>query len=1073
MKKTLLVTATIFLLFNCVFLSSLSAAPLGNSGSLLFKKVIKGRVTNEKGEPLEHVTVRAKSATQTVLTDAEGFFSINVPDEETALTFSFVGMENKEVSIVGKTTLNVQLTALNMNMDDVVVVGYATQKKANILGAVSTFNPKEVLDLPTANMSTALKNIAPGVGVSQTSGKPGATTNLTIRNAQVWGASGSSNPLYVIDGIAPAVASSGSVDATGKQAFDALDPSQIESITFLKDAAATIYGARGAYGVVIVTTKKGKAGKPRLNYSGSYSTEDASRKTQMLSGYDQANLLNNWVQNYKPGGVISTEVYTPDELNYLKTHNYNWFNEAWRTGNVQRHTLSISGGSDKITFFGGGNYYSENGNLASVYDKKYGFRIGMSAKLIEGMTADVVVSSDNSLSQRPGIKGTSTAEQADQMNATVGGLLHVPGWVPVYNNAGLPVTYTPLGWHPSALFNTGSYVDSKVLNGNVNVSLNYKIPVIKGLSVRAQYGRNTSNSFGKEYYVSYNTANLNTIGVHTNIASGTNKATGTQNVVYTDSVVKMTTIKNGNMLTESTSTSNNWQATEGITYANTFGKHDLSVMLLSEQSQVTGDYYTLTEQTQVIPGYDQFFAFSQDPTNWLSSGTSISGGRVSYMGRLTYSYNSKYLFEAAFRSDASPNFPDNHRWGTFASGSVGWRISEERFFKENVKFFNDLKIRMNVGLTGQDQTSGAFTWVTRFTPTTGYLFGNTLSNALQYGVIPNPDITWESSLKKDLGIDGTFLNRLFNFSLDFWHSHDYNKLESPSATVPNTFGANKFADVNHGTFNQYGIEASIGFNAPIGRKGFVLFGTVNFGLSDNKVINKYYNALSDTGYKNPIGKRADLGISGYKATGIVRTQADVDAWYAKHPGWTINNDSLRVGDLNFQDLDGDGKITSNDITQIATRSSNLFGMGFNIGASYKGFRFSMNLSLGVGGQTVWKKADIATPTKDLSALAMWKNSYTATNTSAPYPAIYAPFATETSSFWLRSATSMTINNMQLSYTLPANLVQRYHLPDMRVYITGINLWDIINPTPFKDSRAGTAADYPILRTWTFGANINL
>ena len=1049
---------------------------IGSINALSQERKVTGKVTDQKtGKPLANVSVRVKNGTQSTITNETGYFTIKVPSSESVISVSHVGYGIYEQKIGKTTLLEIVLAEVVTDLNDVVVIGYGTQKKGDVLGAVNTFKPSQVEDIPQANFSTSLMNTLPGVSVAQTAGKPGATTNLVVRNAVVWGSIGSNSPLYIIDGIAPSIATSGSIDATGKAAFDMLDPSQIESVTFLKDAVATIYGARGAYGVVIVTTKKGKAGKPRITYSGSYSTADASKKVSMLSGYDQALLLNNWVQNFPAKPVVGTEIYTADELSYLKTQNNSWVNQAWSVGSTQKHAITISGGTDKITFFAGGNYYDQIGNIQNVESKRYGYRFGMTARIISGLSAEVILSGNNAIDQRLGVKGTATSEQSDQMNATYGGLLEVPAWVPSYVG-GKPVYYSPLGWNPLALVSSGSYSRNSTNSSDINLSLEYKVPSIQGLSFKVQFVNDSYNSFGKEWDASYNAYNPVIAGVHTNFASGTNKATGTQNVMYSDSLGStITTVKNGNQLTESSNTSKNWQSTESVSYHTSIhGGHELGLILLAEQSQVKGDYLQTNVQTQIIPGYDQIFAFSTDPTNWSITGNSLSGGRVSFMGRLNYSYLGKYLLESSFRDDASPNFPDNHRWGLFGSGGVGWKISEENFFKNNVKFINDLKLRFNYGLTGNDQTSGAFTWVTRYTASSyGYLFGSNLTNGLQYSTIPNPQISWEKSIKKDLGLDGTFANRKFSFGIDGWASHDYDKLETPSPTVPNTFGANKFADVNHGILNQWGIEGMLGYNANIGNKGFSVFANINFGWSDNKIIQKFYNVNSDTGYLNPIGKRSDLGITGYKATGIVRTQTDVTNWYAQHAGWTINSDSLRAGDLNYQDLDGDGKITSNDVTQIAKRSSNIFGMGFTFGAAYKGFRLSCNIALGIGGKIAWKKVDITPPTKDVNGLAMWKDSYTATNTNASLPAIYAPLVNQTSTFWLHSGTKMTVNNMQLSYTLPQSVVTKNKLPDCRIYITGFNLWNIINPTPFRDSRSSEITDYPILRTWTFGLNIGL
>jgi len=452
--------------------------------------LVKGKIVDAKtAKPMQGVTVKVKNSTQSTLTDDQGAFTIKVPSPESVLSISHIGYQVYETKAGDGGGLNISLTQVSTQLDEVVVVnvGYGTQKKPNVLGAVVTFNPKEIQDLPAANFSTGLKGMIAGVGISQTSGKPGATTTISIRNATTFASSQQATPLFVIDGIVPIISASGSVDASGKTAFDNLDPSQIESISFLKDAAATIYGARGANGVVLVTTKRGRPGKPRLSYSGSYSTEDAAKKPDMISGYDQAILLNNWVQNYKPGAPVAADVYTPAELDSIKARgDYNWFNAMWKPAYIQRHTLNVSGGSDKLTFFAGANYFNETGNLNNVTASKYGLRLGMTAKIIDGLTADMTIGIDNSNSNRPAPKGTTTSEQSDQLNATVGGLLSVPGWVPMYNN-GLPVFYSPLGWHPDALNTSGSYSNDKAQSLAINASLVYQVKQIKGLSLRAQY----------------------------------------------------------------------------------------------------------------------------------------------------------------------------------------------------------------------------------------------------------------------------------------------------------------------------------------------------------------------------------------------------------------------------------------------------------------------------------------------------------------------------------------------------------------------------------------------------------
>jgi len=399
-------------------------------------KSVTGRVTDLKtGNPMGNVSVRVKNGTQTTRTDSSGLFTINVPSEESILSFSHVGYSIYETK-AGSGSLSIAMNSTESQMDDVIVVGYGTKKRANVLGSVGSMNPKEIEDIPFTNLSTGLVNKVPGVSVNQTSGKPGATTNLRIRNPTTFGNSGSVEPLYVIDGIAYN-------NPEGKEFFDNLDATMVDNISFLKDAAASVYGARGANGVILVTTKKGKPGRPRVSYSGSYGVSDAVNVPQTLTAYEHVSLLNN---KYRANPTWNTFVYDQSELDYAKGLKNSWFDDTWEASSIQRHTVNISGGSDKITFFGGANYLKETGNLQDLYANKYGFRIGATAKITNELTADISFSNDNSIMDRPTPKGITSfagqsSDQTDQMNATMAALLLIPKWVPMYVD-GKPVYTT-------------------------------------------------------------------------------------------------------------------------------------------------------------------------------------------------------------------------------------------------------------------------------------------------------------------------------------------------------------------------------------------------------------------------------------------------------------------------------------------------------------------------------------------------------------------------------------------------------------------------------------------------------
>ncbi|MGB8193211.1 MAG: SusC/RagA family TonB-linked outer membrane protein [Chitinophagaceae bacterium] len=1027
-------------------------------------KVVTGVVrTADTKEPVAGVTVGIKGTNnKNTATNEKGEFTITVPSNETVLRFSSIGFVFQEFMIGERRTFDVSLEKETRKMEDVVVVGYGSKKRANVLGSVGTVNPKEIEDLPVANLATALVNKVPGISISQTSGKPGSTTNLRIRNPVTFGTTGSINPLYVIDGIAYN-------DPDGKTFFDNLDATMVESISFLKDAAASVYGSRGANGVVLVTTKKGKPGKPRISYTGGYGISEAGYMPQTLSSYEHAQALNN---KYLSRPAWNSLVYAADEMEYLKTHNYNWLEEVWQSSHLQRHAINISGGSDRITFFGGANYYDETGNLQDLFAKRYGLRLGTSAKITDNLTAEVTFNTDNATQDRPTPKGIAAfaginSDQNDEMNATIGALMLIPRWVPLYID-GKPLYTSAPAWHPLEVQNTNTYARTKSNGQSVTASLNYKVPFVDGLSFRVNYGQNTRTVLGKEYYVTYNLYDFQRTNTSPLTATGvTKQAVVFTNIPTTSNPIR--SIKNGNSLRNATDQARSYQFNQSINYKKSFGKHDLDVLLLAEQSESESESYFTSVEGQVIPGVDELWGFTSDKSLWDHASSATETGRASYLGRLNYSFNDRYLLEASMRADASPNFPAGSRWGYFPSVAVGWKISEEEFFK-GVHFVDNLKIRFQVGATGSDAVAN-YQYYERYTQTTGMLFGSVNTNGLNNNRIPNPNITWEKALYKNLGLDGTMLNQKLNFSLDYYHRHNTDMLQTPSSSVPTTLGV-AIADQNYAEMKAWGFEGSINYNGRIG-KDFTFNVQTNLGWADNKVLQKYYAAASDTGWKYPIGRRTDNGIEGYQATKIFRSQQEVDDFYAKHAGWLINGDSLRVGYLNFEDINGDGRITELDKTRIAPRSGSVFGFGFNLGFGWKGLRLSVNTSLSIGGTRVYDNSARRPPTENQSALSFWNDTWSPTNVNAKYPVINSPLLSEVSSFWIVNGTTMRINNAQLSYNLPQVLKTKYKLPEMRVFVVGTNLWTIINPLDYKDPSSNVAVDYPALRTYTFGLNITL
>jgi hypothetical protein len=313
-------------------------------------------------------------------------------------------------------------------------------------------------------------------------------------------------------------------------------------------------------------------------------------------------------------------------------------------------------------------------------------------------------------------------------------------------------------------------------------------------------------------------------------------------------------------------------------------------------------------------------------------------------------------------------------------------------------------------------------------------------------------------------------NNKINFSLDVYNRLNSEMLNTPSSTLPTTSGA-VVSDINYGKLKSWGTEASIGYNGSVGKK-FKYNLTTNFGWSDNKILQKFYGT-ADTGYKYPVGRRTDTGIEGYVSTGIIRTAADLVAFNQANPGYKISGDTVRLGYMTFKDLNGDGIITDADKTRLVGRAGNKFGVGFIIGASYGDFRLSTNISCSIGGKVEYDKTARTPPTEGIGALSIWKDSWTASNPNAKLPIVNSKMANEIYDMWIVDATTVRVNNMTLSYSLPARLADKYHIPQFRVYITGTNMWDIVNHLPYKYSTTNVAVDYPALRTYTFALNITL
>jgi TonB-linked SusC/RagA family outer membrane protein len=1049
-------------------------------------KTVTGVVTDSQtGKGIEGASVRVKNGTQSTITDENGRFSIQVPSSTAILQITYVGYGAYEIKAT-ESNVNARLSIVNNKMDEVIVVGYGTKKRVNVQGAVSTIKAAEIEDIPVANLPSALVNRVPGVSVNFSSGKPGSTTTLNLRNsttAQVafpGGAGGvTSQPLIVIDGIISNPAQW--AQSPNADFLENLDASQIEDITFLKDASAAIYGAAGAKGVVLITTKRGKAGKPKLSYSGYFGVSSPTVNPETLTAYEHAKFLND---GFELTGAALTSRFSQADLDSLKgIEDKSWYDYFWKNGKVTRHTITVSGGTDKVTFFAGGSYYNEKGNYGKIENNKYSLRAGMNAKIIDGLTADVTFATDFNRDY----SNNHSSSDGETDIQTIRALYLTPKWVPVmigdklvgFN--GNPNNTSPQNqnWNFLGVHRSGSYRDSKNQGLAVNASLDYKPKFLEGLSARLQFGKNNRSALAKGYFASYNVANLQRRGQNSLLYSD-------QLVVPASGpVIPTVRIANNDQIQEGTTISDSYQIFGTLSYGKKIRNHDFDVMVGFDQSESEGRNVLLTKNTQIVSGVDEFWAFSNDPTALGSINEVVRPTQAfvtakrSYITRANYSFKSKYFIEFIGRADASVNFLPGERWGFFPTVGLGWKISDENFFND-ISFINSLKLRATYGLVGEDRL-GARLWESRFSQTTGILFGNTATSGLDPSIYPNPSITWEKARSLNVGFDATILNNKINITADFYQRYTYDGYDAYSAAVfPPTVGTTPPV-INYLKQLSWGSEFAIGYRTKLGRDwGFNV--DANFGFSNSQVLQTYFNeSLLGQFGNDQLGimvgrdpRRYNSNNVGYKAKGILRTQAEVDALLAKNPNYLIGGVKPQVGFMDFEDINGDGQITeAGDATLMYDKTTPVVGFGFTFGVTYKTFRLSTNMNLSIGGKRFYDSESRIPPTTVRNAPKFWADHWSPENPNGKFPRADAPLATANSTFWSVSGTQSRINNMVLSYQVPKTFSAKYGIPDLRFMVTGTNLWNLVNPLKYKDPYTSNFGNYPTLRTISFGVNANL
>ena len=1028
--------------------------------TLLSQSTIEGFVTDEEGLPVPGTNIILKGTNQGTITNNEGYYSIPGIPEDGILVFSFLGMETQEIKAGNQTTINIILREESESMEEVVVVGYGSVKRANLTGAVVDIKAAELEDIPASNLSTTLQGRLAGVKISQATGKPGSATPLEIRTSSSYGLVEA--PLFVIDGII----------YESQEQFDLLDPTEVESISVLKDASAAVYGARAAGGVVVVKTKSGSEGKTKINYSGSYGINHATQIPEMLSGHDHALMMNEIYDhengkyrndpNYEARKAADYRYYTEDELEYIQANEYDWLKGMWQDAFQTRQTLNISGGTEKVRYYAGGSYFFERGNIPDLFYNKYSLRTKLDANITKQIILSFGLNVNHNDSKQPYY---SEESQEGVLRDTYKQLLTAPKWVPPTIND-LPVFNNMVTWNPYGLNQSGSYKKSSGNHSTINTALEYRVPFLEGLKLNAQWSYDLSSDKGKRYGQDYYVYNFETTGTHRHILT---------DVVAGDPIL----YNNREALQEGTGSSHSYQLNVSASYNRSFGKHEIFALVLYEQSESESEGFNTTLTGAAIRGYDYMWAFSQ--SNISNSPSASETGRLGYIGRLNYNYAQRYILEATFRYEASQKFHPDHRWGFFPAASVGWIISEEKFFKEHIRFIDFFKIRGSAGLVGNDNVS-PFQYKYLFSANqTGAIFGNQLTNAIEAknnGVI-SPEITWQKTRSYNVGADFRFLHGSLDFTFDYYYRFTYDILTRRNSTVPTTAGYAKLPNENYGEMFARGLEFELSYNNQF-------LGDIHYNIGG--IFSWDYHRKLKV-FQNPavIGRWDDQLLNdpsnqpGWICVGIIRTQDEVDAILAENPDYTIDGKVPEVGMLNFEDIRGenysegpDGKIDGNDKTIIAEYTSPPYNYGFTLGLSWKSLMLNMTFSGAFGHKEFINKDEQALPSSSSNVFAFWGDYWSDDNPDGSMPRPYEyGLEEQVSTFWMRDGHTLRMSNLNLSYTLPHKFSNTIKISQLRVYFTATNLWTIISPFKYKDPSVSRAYDYPMMSTYNFGLNITL
>jgi TonB-linked SusC/RagA family outer membrane protein len=1005
-------------------------------------QTVSGRVTDESDAPIPGVNVLVKGTTVGTTTDTDGRFSLEVPDNNSVLVFSFIGYQSQEVVVGTQTTIDVKMTLDVQSLQEVVVVGYGEQKKATITGAVTSVKGDVITQAPVANLSNALTGRLPGTIFINRSGEPGNdASQIRVRGTNTVGNPGA---LIVIDGIA---------NRTG--GLDRLNPADIESITILKDGSAAIYGAQAANGVILVTTKRGAEGKPVISFNYNLGFNKPTRLPEVTDAPTYATMLNE-IDEYRGNAprysAEDIQKYR-DGSDPWKYPNTDWYGAVIKNTAMQdMATLTVSGGSPDIKYYVSLGTLNEDGvykNSGTKY-KQYNFRSNLDAKITDYFSLSV------DLSGRQERRTYPTRAASTIFRMLIRGKPNLPAYWP----NGLPGPDIENGDNPVVISTPATgYVDdiNSVFQSNLRGKLD--IPWVQGLNVTFNLALDESYRPIKRFRTPWFLYTWDYVSYDTNGEPLLLKSQRGLNTPELQQEFERTSGQTGNIY---------------INYTKEFGNHMIGFMAGTEKQVLKGNQFQGFRNGYISTAVDELLAGNQNASTTAGNGT-ISDGklynrtRLNYFGRINYALMEKYLVEMVWRYDASYIFPEDARWGFFPGISAGWVISEEGFM-EGASFVDRLKIRGSWGQLGNDRMHPTNVWFDEFQFANNYGFGSgyifdytTLATSITQAIYPvgNPDITWEVANNSNIGLEGTLFGGKISFEMDYFNNLRSKMLIPRFASIPRTAGFVPPSE-NIGKLRNKGFDFLVSYSGQVSDLSFQV--GLNGGYSKNEVV-FYDEPASTLAWQSITGRPFNTPLM-YNAIGVFRDQAAVDAY----PHWP----GARPGDIIFQDVNTDGIIDASDRIRLENNTIPRFQGGFTLDMQYKGFDFSL-LFQGASGA----RSYIRTQSGDFgNYLTDFANGrWTTENPSSEKPRTFNRedeyWISQANTYWYRDTDYIRLKNIQLGYTLPTEMIGKVGLKTARIYVNAINLatWDSFKVfDPETDNQDGTV--YPQKKTFNVGVNLS-